>query len=181
MCKLKKINAIKKYKNIKYMLDAGSEALHNPIAMFDTDYSLTAYSGIVTDDPVWNELISTGTLGSETRKFFTGAYFTFTVADADKLVILKSDKLKYDRVLACVYGRDHAKVALLMMVECNVLSGVGELTAFQAFADRISRMIRDDVSDSSRNPKTNITTLSGDIGDTERPFQSHPRRSGGDV
>ena len=144
MSKLEQIKALRKDKDIQYLLDAAREILLNPIAMFDTNYSLLAYTEVETDDPIWNELISTGTFCLETQKFFANEYFTYYVTNADKLVVLKSDELKYDRVLAHVFNRDKIKVALLVMVECNTPFTTDDLVVFSAFADKLTAKIRND-------------------------------------
>jgi len=144
MSKLEQIKALRKDKDIQFLLDAAYEILLNPIAMFDTNYSLLAYTDVKTDDPIWNELVSTGTFCLETQKFFANEYFTYYVTNADKIVVLKSDELKYDRVLAHVFNRDKIKVALLVMVECNTPFTTDDLVVFSAFADKLTAKIRND-------------------------------------
>ena len=144
MSKLGQIKAIKKDNDIHFLLDAAYKILQNPIAMFDTDYSLIAYTDVTTDDPLWNELVSTRTFSMETQGFFVSEYFTYEVSNADKVVTLKSDELKYDRVLANVFNKDRIKVANLVMLESNVSFSADHLIAFSAFADKITEKIRND-------------------------------------
>ena len=144
MNKLEQIKAMKKNRSIQEMLDDAQDILLNPIAMFDMYYSLIAYTEIVTDDPIWNELISTGTFSMETQKFFADAYFTLNVSSADRITALKSDQLKYDRVLAYAFNRHHIKVANLVMVACSTPFTADDYIAFNAFAEKITARIRND-------------------------------------
>ena len=144
MGKLEQIRALKKGGSIQNLLDNAYRIFGNPIAMFDTYYSLIAYTDVPTDDPVWNELITTGTFSIQTQEFFANERFTFFVTNADKIVVLKSDELKYDRVLALVYNRNRIKVANLVMVDSNTPSSTDDLIAFNAFADKMISKIHDD-------------------------------------
>ena len=142
--KLEQIKALKKNKSIQELLDDAQDIMLNPIAMFDLNYTLIAYTETVTDDPIWNELISTGTFCMETQKFFADAYFTLNVSSADRIVVLKSEQLKYDRVLAYAFNRNHVKVANLVMVACTTSLTADDLIAFNAFAEKITASIRND-------------------------------------
>ena len=142
--KLEQIRALKKGGSIQDLLDSAYRIFGNPIAMFDTYYSLIAYTDAATDDPVWNELITTGTFSTQTQEFFANERFTFFVTNADKIVVLKSDELKYDRVLALVYNRNRVKVANLVMVDSNTPSSTDDIIAFNAFADKMISKIHDD-------------------------------------
>ena len=144
MGRLEQIKAMKKERDIQSLLDGAYSILENPIAMFDTNYSLIAYTDVVTDDPIWNELISTGTFSKETQEAFANTNFTYSVTTADKIVILKSDDLAYDRVHAYVFNRKRIKVAQLVMVECNTSLTADDIVAFNALADKITSKIRDD-------------------------------------
>ena len=144
MNKLDQIKAMKKNRSIQDLLDDAQGILLNPIAMFDMYYSLIAYTETETDDPIWNELISTGTFSMETQKFFADAYFTLNVSNADRIVVLKSELLKYDRVLAYAFNRNHIKVANLVMVACNTPLTADDFVAFNAFAEKITARIRND-------------------------------------
>ena len=144
MSELKQINTLAKGKGIQYLLDAASEILRNPIALFDANYALLAYTPVVTDDPLWNELVSTGTFTMATQEFFANEGFTEAVTNADNLVILKSATLKYERVLAHIYNRDRVKVGNLIMVGCNTPLKADDLIAFNAFADKITNEISND-------------------------------------
>ena len=144
MDKSAQIKALTQGKGIQYLLDAASEILHDPIAMFDTNYALKAYTDSCSDDPPWNELITTGTFSPETQEFFARECFTEEVANVNKLVILKSGKLKYDRIHGNIFNRDHIKVANLVMVGCNAPLGAEEMSAFELLVDKITHEIQND-------------------------------------
>ncbi|MCL2124596.1 MAG: hypothetical protein FWH33_01245 [Oscillospiraceae bacterium] len=170
MSKLENIKALRKTESIQELLDDAMEIMQNPIAMFDMNYSLIAYTEVETDDPVWNELISTGTFSMETQAFFADAYFTLNVSSADRIVVLKSELLKYDRVLAYVFNRDHIKVANLVMVACNNALMADDLVALNAFAEKLTAVVRniDHYTEYGRNYHNDliIKILEGVIKDT---------------
>ena len=144
MSKLEQIKAISNGKGIQYLLDAANKIFDNPIAMFDTNYNLKAYTNAASDDPLWNELISTGTFSMKTQEFFAQECFTEDVANANKLVILKSSKLKDDRILGYIFNRDAIKVALIVMVGGGSFFEEDIKAAFEELADKISNEIHDD-------------------------------------
>ena len=142
--KLAQIITLENGKGIQYLLDAAHKIFQNPIAMFDTNYDLRIYTDVSSDDPLWNELISTGTFSMETQGFFAKECFTEDVANANKLVILKSDKLKYDRILGYVFNRDYIKVGMIVMVGVHAPFGAEDTEAFEKLADKITAEIHDD-------------------------------------
>jgi hypothetical protein len=144
MTKLEQVKQIENGKGVQFLLDAACEIFQNPIVMFDTNYDLKAYTDLVTDDPIWNEIVSTGTFSMKTQEFFAAECFTEEVANANKLVILKSSKLKYDRVISYIFNRDRIKVAVIVMVACNNSLSADDLIAFNAFAEKITAKIRND-------------------------------------
>ena len=144
MKKLEQIKALNRGKGIQYLLDTAYTIFNYPIAMFDTNYILKAYTGNISDDPILNELISTGTFTIETQRFFAEECFIEDVANADKLVILKSNKLKYDRILGNIFNRDHIKVANLVMINCNAPFMAEETEAFEELTVIISQEIHND-------------------------------------
>ena len=141
---LDQVNALENGKGIQHLIDAGGKIFKNPIAMFDTNYNLKAYTELPSDDPLWNELVSTGTFSMQTQEFFAKECFTEEVTNADKLVILKSNKLKQDRILGNVFNRDHIKVANIVMVGLDTLAGADDNAAFEKFADKVSNEIYND-------------------------------------
>ena len=144
MGKLEQMKAMRKDGDLKRLLEKASKILDNPIAMFDTNYHLIANTDVETDDPIWNELVSTGTFCLETQMFFADIYFTYDVSNIEKVVVLKSEYLKHDRVLVPVNNRNGVMVASLVMVACNTPIAEDDIISFCAFADKITNKIRND-------------------------------------
>ena len=145
MGKLAQINALENGKGIQHLLDTAYKVFHNPIVIYDTNYDLIAYNDVACDDPLWNELISTGTFSMKTQEFYAREHFTEDVANADKLVLLKSGELKYDRIAGYVFNRDRIKVANLTMVGSNAPLGKDDQAAFEMLIDKISGEIKNDL------------------------------------
>ena len=144
MKKTESFEALETGRGIQYLLDAACEIFRNPIVMFDTFYNLIAYTDLATDDPLWNTLISTGTFSMAEQEFFSEERFTEDVANADKLVVMKSDKLKYDRILGNIFNAENIKVANIVMVESGTRFGPDTQASFEALADKISAEIKND-------------------------------------
>ena len=144
MNKLAQIKALENGKGIQYLLDAAYEVFHNPILIHDTNYDLLAYTDVARfGDPVWDELVSTGTISMKTQEFYAKVWFTEDVANADKLVILKSGELKYDRITGYIFNRDKIKVAVMAMVWVDRPFESEDTAAFEELADKITCEIRD--------------------------------------
>ena len=143
MSKLAEISALENGKGIQYLLDAAYAIFRNPIAMFDTNYMLKAYTDVSTDDPVWNELIASGTFSIQTQEFFAKEGFIEEVANADKLVILRSGKLQYDRISGNIFNKNNIKVANVVMVGSNAPIDE-DAAAFEGLINLINKEIHDD-------------------------------------
>jgi hypothetical protein len=144
MSELDQIKTLETGKGIQYLLDAAYRIFGNPIVMFDTNYSLKAFTDDINDDPLWNTLVKTGTFSMAYQEFFTSERFTENAANAVKLVIMKSNKLKYDRILGNIFNKENIKVANIVMVECNRPFGHDINAAFEVFADKITEEIKND-------------------------------------
>jgi hypothetical protein len=146
MERLERIKSLQKGKGVQYLLDEAYKIFNNPIVMFDTDYHLIAYTNVITDDPIWNEIIANGTFSLETQMFFVDECFTDVVANADKLAVMKSEKLKYDRILGNIFNGKNIKIANIVMVECNRAFARDTPAVFEVFADLVTDEIREDKS-----------------------------------
>jgi hypothetical protein len=144
MNKFAQIKALKNGKGIQYLLDAAYKIFHNPIVIHDTNYQLMTYTGAMSlDDPIWSELISTGTISTKTQEFYAKERFTENVANANKFVILKSGELKYDRISGYIFNKDNIKVAVITMVWVDSPFATKDAAAFEELADKITREIHD--------------------------------------
>jgi hypothetical protein len=144
MSKSAQIKALKNGKGIQYLLDAAYKIFHNPIVIHDTNYDLKAYTDVRCDDPLWNELISTGKFGMKTQEFFAKEWFTEDVANATKVVALKSDELKYDRISGYIFNKDNIKVAVITLVWSDNPFVEEDTAAFEELADKITSEVHDD-------------------------------------
>lgn len=121
--KVTRIKAIKSGKGIQYILNEAYKILGNPALVFDMDFTLIASpNGAINDDPIWNEFMEYGRLGSETIDFCKNESFIDSVANStchDGVSYLISDKLKYNRIFGQLYNKEHQPVADLCAVECE--------------------------------------------------------------
>lgn len=120
MNKIKQINALENGGGMQYLLNEGYKILGNPIYVHDIDYKLLSCTeNIITDDPLWNELIITGLHGDDTIELFKNEYFIDAVANAKNIAFLASDKLKYSRIIGKILYRNNFTVACANIVACN--------------------------------------------------------------
>lgn len=146
MSKAEQMRGLKSGKGIQHLLDKGYKILGNPLVVFDTDYRLIAHTDVPVDDPLWKELITTGTFCMETQRFFTNECFTDDVANAKKLAIMKSDRLKYDRIGGHIVNGHGIKVANVLMIESNKAFEPDTVAAFDTLVDLLSKEIGGDAS-----------------------------------
>lgn len=135
---------IKKLKNgvsVQSLLDAAYHILGNPIVMFDTEYKLVAHTEVVTDDPIWNEIVTNGVFSREIQKVFENEGFIEEVANTAKSVLLKSEKLQYDRMAGKLFNKNNAYVSNLVIVACNRAFDESDPIAFEAICKIISKEI----------------------------------------
>lgn len=144
MNKTEQIKSLKNGNGIQYLLDEGYRILKNPINTFDTDYNLIAYTDVFLDDRFWIELTTTGTFSLESQMFFMNECFTDDVANAEKLALMKSDKLKYDRILGHIFNGKGVKVANVLMIESNEAFDPDTVAAFDILADLLTNEISKD-------------------------------------
>lgn len=105
-------------KGIKYVLESAFKILGHPIVMFDTSYNLLAYVEIETDDPIWNELMELGTFSHETVDFFNSENFIVSYAESEVVALMKSNKLKYDRINGKLFDKDNVQLGNITVVAC---------------------------------------------------------------
>jgi hypothetical protein len=80
----------------------------------------------------------------KTQEFFAQECFTEDVANADKLAIMKSNKLKYDRISVNIFNKENIKVANIVMVECGTQFEEDDPEAYEKLADKIIHEIKND-------------------------------------
>ena len=136
------IKALETGKGIQFLLDSAYKIMNNPIFMFDADYNMIAFTDVPVDDPIWNEFATTGTLCPETFEFLAREGMTEEVVNADKVAVIRRERLNYDRMTGHIINRDSIPVGLVTMLELNVVFDDEIISAFDALVDMINRDIR---------------------------------------
>ena len=144
MNKLAQIEAIDKGKGLQYLLDAAHDILQKPFVLFDLHYILLAYAGDVSEDPIWNALISKGIHDIESQRFFVEENFFENVANTDKHLIVKSSKLQYSRMMGYIFNCEHIKVAALVTYDMGTPFCDEDIQLFEKLTDILSDEIYDD-------------------------------------
>lgn len=139
--KLDMVKRIRNGKGIQSILDEAYKILENPIVMFNTEYSLIAYTRVITDDPIWNEIVTYGTFSKKTQELFYNEGFVEEVANSPKLTLMTSDKLKYDRIGGKIFNKNNTYVSNLVIVECNRPFEENDPMIFEAICRLISKEI----------------------------------------
>jgi len=144
MGKAEQIEILKNGQGIQYLLDAAYSIFQNPICIFNTGYILLANTKAECDDPLWQELISTGTFSQETQQLIASMYFAVLDANAEPLAVMKSPHLSYDRINVKVHNSNGIRVASLLMIGYNVPLAEEDQTALVSLAEKIELEIMDD-------------------------------------
>jgi len=138
---MEQVKALKNGVGIQNILTAAYKILGNPIVMFNTEYNLLSYTEVVTDDPVWNEIITQGTFSMETQEIFKSEGFIEAMANTKRITYMSSDKLKYDRIVGKVYNKNNVHVANLVTVECDKPFALHDPVVFEAICKLMTREI----------------------------------------
>lgn len=117
--KMGQIKSLKNGVGVQSLLDEAYRIMGNPIVMFNSQYCLQSYTEVVTDDPLWNEIITHGTFSKESQQFFKSEGFIEDMANAKRVTFMISDKLKYDRIAGKVFNGNNTHVSNLVIVACN--------------------------------------------------------------
>lgn len=140
--KIEQVRMIKKGKGIEYLMDEAYKILGNPLVMFDTDYNLISHNeGIVTDDPMWNEITVRGTFSNEKQMLFKEEGFIDAVANAKVIAFLSSDRIKYDRISGKIFNRNNTHVANLVVMESSRPFNPDDTVIFEAVCELFSNEI----------------------------------------
>jgi len=138
--KMKKIKAlINNGKGIRYTLSEVSKILGNPILIQDRDYNVISYTeDIVTDDPIWNEFVTTGTVSHSTVSMYKTEGFFEAIANLRRVNFLITDKLKYDRIHGKLLDKDGITVGAATIVACHKPFADDILELHEAVCDALS-------------------------------------------
>jgi len=143
MGKVEQVKALENGKGIQYLLNSAYKIFNNPIFMIDSNYNMIAVTDVPADEPNWIELLTTGTFSLKTIELLANESLIEDITNAEKIVILRSDKLKYAKMSGHIFNRDNIRVGLVMMSECNTPFEAESIAAFEALADKTTCEIRD--------------------------------------
>lgn len=135
---MEQVKSLKNGVGIQSLLDESYKILGNPIVMFDTDYKLLFHNEDITDDPLWNEIITYGRFCKETQEFFKNEGFIEDVANAKGITFMTSGKLKYDRFTGKVFNKNHTHVANLVVIESDKPFQPHDPVVFEAICNLIT-------------------------------------------
>ena len=143
MNKLEQIKSLQNGNGIQYLMNSANKIFNNPIFMIDANYNMIAITDIPVDDHNWNELGTTGTFSHKTMELLANEGLIEKITNAEKTVILRSEKLKYAKIVGHIFNRDNVRVGLVMMSEYNAPFDEESIAAFEALADLTTCEIRD--------------------------------------
>lgn len=139
--KIEQLQALKIGKGIQYLLNEAYKILGNPILANDMEFRLIARSeNIVTDDPIWNEITTAGTVSRDRLEFYKNESFLDAVANARKITFLISDKLKYDRIIGKLFNSDKIQIGIAS-IEAHQPFGDDTPELFECFCDILNKEI----------------------------------------
>lgn len=134
------LQALKIGNGIQYLLNEACKILGNPILTHDMDYKTIAYTeNIVTDEPIWNEFVTTGMVGYDRLLFYKDECFFEAAANAKKITFLLSDKLKYDRIFGKLFTKNSIQIGCACMVACYKPFEDDTPELFEIFCDILSK------------------------------------------
>lgn len=140
--KIEQIRALKNGNGIQYLLNKAVEVMGNPILMHDMEFRFQACTENVSiDDPIWNEFVTTSTVGQERLEFYVTENFMEAAANTKTVTLLTSEKLKYDRIFGKIYNGENTQVACVCMVACWKPLEEDDTAIFEAFCSVLSREV----------------------------------------
>lgn len=117
--KKKQLESLNCVSDLNHIVNEAYRILGHPMVVYDTSYNLMAYTeNIITDDPIWNEFVTLKTLSHETVDFCVEEHFISAYAESEIVSMLKSDKLKYDRMNGKVFDKDNVQLGDVTVVAC---------------------------------------------------------------
>ena len=136
------VKALENGRGIQYLLDSAYKIFNSPVYVIDSFYNLIAFSGVPTDDPVGNELIKTGTFGTNARELMANENVIRDVSYSDKIVRLQSDKWPYSLISGRIFNGENIWIGQTTIYEFTPF-GAEEIAAFETLTEKISGEISD--------------------------------------
>lgn len=129
-------------KGLQYLIDDAYRILGNPIILYDIDWKVLAYSKeAVTDDFLWNTHLKHGLAHKNLNDFIYQEGFFDIIAGPLKIVMLKSEQLNYDRILAKIFAEEDAIIACVSVVASNKIFSSDDLVFVEAICKIFSKEI----------------------------------------
>lgn len=139
------LKALEKGRGVQYLLNEAYKIFGNPVLAHDMEYKLIACTeNIVTDDPIWNEFITTGTIDSKWLEFYKNEGFFDAAANTKKMTFLISDKLKYHRIYVKLFNRNGTQVGCVVLKACDKPFKEEDPELFEYFCDIFSEELCQD-------------------------------------
>lgn len=111
-------------RGLKYLINEAYQILGNPIILYDADWKILAYSeNVICDDIFWNNHVNEKTVEKNIKNFINEGFIDAMIRP-NKVVLLKSDKVKYERLFGKVFDNDS-----------NILGGVSVVASNKPFED----------------------------------------------
>lgn len=140
--KLEQMQKLKTGKGIQYLLNKAYQILGNPLLMHDLDFQMMSCTeNIITDDPLWSELVTTGRHSEETQRFMRDEGLFDIVANTETIALLTSENLKYERIFGKISNKDSVMVACVDLVACNQPIDDDDPAAFDELCDLLTKEI----------------------------------------
>lgn len=140
--KIEQIEALKVGKGIQHLLDEAYKIFGNPLLMHDLDYIAIAYTeNHVTDDRLWNELVTEGAHFEQTKEFLRDESLIDIAASTDSVAILSSENMKYDRLFGKIYNKNHIVIGAVDIVACYKPLEDDDPDAFEIFCQLLSKEV----------------------------------------
>lgn len=128
-------------KSLQQLINDAYQILDNPIVLYDIDWNiLTCAEGVITDDPIWNNHINGGTVENNIDIFIREG-FIYIMTRPDKVVLLTSENLKYDRIFGKIFDDGGLPIAGVSVVASNKPFEDDDLTVTEAICKTFSRAI----------------------------------------
>jgi len=151
MSVLNSIKTMQNGKGVQHLLDAASAIFNNPVYMVDSNYNLIAASDGPAEIRSWNELITTGTFGLQSKEYMAKAGLYDIVAGTKDVVaklkkpiyLKKSESRAYGVMTGQVANKEKASVGELVMYEYYSSFGSDGLVAFEALIEKIEYELHD--------------------------------------
>jgi len=142
MTMMEEVKALECGRGIQSLLDSAYSIFKNPMYVIDVYYNLLAFTDVPVDDPVWNELITTGSFSTQTLEILASEGFIEEISNADKSILLKSDKFKLSRLCNFFFNAEKTAVGIAAMYDSNVPIEGDYIAAFEAFTEKITEEVQ---------------------------------------